>query len=121
MSDLFNNQQAVRLNKRLKWSLAACLFCGFLVHGVSNAQQSSDGSIRISRHTIDNGGGRSSSNDMALTGSIGQADASIQSSTGQGAQAFRVSGGFLADGELLSTGGTEIIFANSFESPLPAQ
>ncbi len=61
--------------------------------------------ITLKQHSIDSGGGKTSSNTYELTSSIGQLDGNHQaSSTG-----FQVSGGFL------QTSGNDLIFKNGFD------
>jgi len=72
--------------------------------------QSSGGDFEITRHTIDNGGGQSSGGDFTLTGSIGQADASLQTASGG---SFQMTGGFWANGPVTPPG--ELLFADGFE------
>jgi hypothetical protein len=76
-----------------------------LITAVAMAQ-STGGDFEISKSTIDNGGGTSSSGDFSLTGTIGQPDANRQTSSGDG---FLLAGGFWAKGQ-------NVIFRNSFEN-----
>ena len=65
--------------KRVMITLSLTLV--FLASAIALAQ-SSGGEFSITKSTIDNGGGISSSGEFTLTGTIGQADASQQVSTG---------------------------------------
>jgi hypothetical protein len=70
--------------------------------------QSSGGDFKITKSTIDSGGGTSSGDNFSLTGTIGQPDANRQISTGGG---FTLAGGFWASATVIDT-----IFKDSFES-----
>ena len=69
--------------------------------------QSFGGEFAIVKSTIDNGGGKSSGGEFSITGTIGQADANSQISTGGG---FALAGGFWADATVI-----DLIFKDSFE------
>jgi len=86
--------------------IAGCLLLGSTVV----LAQSSGGSYAITKSTIDNGGGASVSGPYALTGTIGQADASLQSDSGG---QYVVAGGFWAGVAGLIS---DLIFKNGFES-----
>lgn len=58
---------------------------------LSFAQPSSGGVFTITKHTIDNGGGRSQGVQFTLTGTIGQPEANEQPATGG---QFSLRGGF---------------------------
>ena len=73
--------------------------------------QSSGGDFEITRHTIDNGGGRSTGGDFELNGTIGQPDASVQTASGGN---FQLTGGFWANGVVTPPG--ELLFSDGFES-----
>jgi hypothetical protein len=62
----------------------------------------------ITKSTIDNGGGFASGGNFALTGTIGQPDASLNYATGGG---YTVAGGFWTGMSSLE----ELIFADGFE------
>jgi hypothetical protein len=79
----------------------------FLISAIALAQ-SSGGDFAITKSTIDNGGGISTNGDFSLTGTIGQADANHQISTGG---EFALAGGFWADATVI-----DLIFKDSFES-----
>lgn len=70
--------------------------------------QSSGGDFEITKSTIDSGGGASTGGDFTITGTIGQADANRQTSTGTD---FSVAGGFWANAAVV-----DAIFKDSFES-----
>ncbi len=74
--------------------------------------QSSGGAFEITHSTIDNGGGRSSGGQFTLTGTIGQADASLQAASGG---QFQLTGGFWVSGALVPP--DELIFSDGFENP----
>lgn len=74
--------------------------------------QSSGGEFEVTKHTIDNGGGRSTGGQFTLTGSIGQPDASLQTASGGN---FQLTGGFWANGVVTPPG--ELLFSDGFESP----
>ncbi|MDJ0654434.1 MAG: hypothetical protein QNJ40_09795 [Xanthomonadales bacterium] len=77
---------------------------------LSPLAQSSGGSFEITSSTLDAGGGRSEGGSFAVTGTIGQADASLQSASGG---TFQLTGGFWAEGAVVAPG--ESLFADSFE------
>lgn len=82
----------------------------FAVAAVCAAQ--SGGPYEIRKSSIDAGGTRSTGGPMELNGTIGQPDASLQSTTGGN---YSLTGGFWARGEVVPPPpGT--IFANGFES-----
>ena len=68
--------------------------------------QSSGGDFEIVKSTIDNGGGTSVGGQFSLTGTIGQYDASRQSSAGN---EYLLAGGFWAKV-------SDIVFSDGFES-----
>lgn len=68
--------------------------------------QSSGGDYTITKFTIDGGGGTSAGGAYSLTGTVGQADASLQVQSGG---PYRLSGGFW--GKFV-----DLIFKDSFES-----
>ena len=70
--------------------------------------QSSGGDFEITKYTIDGGGGQSSGDGFSVTGTIGQADASVEPMSGGG---FTVAGGFWPDDSELP----DLIFSNGFE------
>ena len=70
--------------------------------------QSSGGNFEITKSTFDNGGGTSSGGNFSITGTIGQADANRQTSTGTD---FSVAGGFWANAAVV-----DAIFKDGFES-----
>ncbi len=74
--------------------------------------QSSGGAFEITHSTIDNGGGRSSGGQFTLTGTIGQADASLQSANGG---QFQLTGGFWAN-DVITPPPDELIFSDGFEN-----
>lgn len=92
---------------RLILILAACTLAAPL-----SFAQLQGGPFTISKSTMDNGGGVSGGDQFILTGTIGQFDASAQSSVGG---VFRVTGGFWPDGQRGTVG--EVIFADGFENP----
>jgi hypothetical protein len=82
---------------------------GAALTGGLSAGQPQGGDFVITKSTIDGGGGTSVGGDFVLTGTIGQPDASQQSSTGGN---YAVAGGFWASiGELV----IELIFEDGFE------
>lgn len=87
--------------KKAAITVLALIFCTCAL------AQSVGGEFEIRSYTIDGGGGHSSGGNFTLTGTIGQHDASSQSSTGGD---FISSGGFWA--KVL-----EMVFSNGFESP----
>lgn len=91
--------------KRVRATLSFTLI--FLISAIALAQ-SSGGDFAIIKSTIDNGGGTSINGDFSLTGTIGQADANHQISTGGD---FALAGGFWADATII-----DLIFEDSFES-----
>lgn len=68
--------------------------------------QSSGGSYTIVKSTIDNGGGRSAGGGYTLTGTVGQADASLQGLAGG---QYQLTGGFWSKV-------MDLIFKDSFEN-----
>jgi len=80
-------------------------FLTILISALALAQYSG-GDFEILKSTIDNGGAISTGGGFSLTGTIGQPDASHQSSSGDG---FLLSGGFWTDV-------TDVIFRSGFES-----
>jgi hypothetical protein len=70
--------------------------------------QSSGGDFKITKSTIDNGGGTSVGGEYSLNGTIGQPDANPQISTGD---KFALAGGFWANATVVDT-----IFKDGFES-----
>lgn len=68
--------------------------------------QSSGGDYTITKFTIDGGGGTSAGGAYSLTGTVGQADASLQVQSGG---PYHLSGGFW--GKFV-----DLIFKDSFES-----
>ena len=72
----------------------------------------SGGSYEIRKSSIDAGAGRSSGGDVSLSGSVAQADASMQTSAGGD---FALTGGFWAKGRIEAPPGR--IFSDGFESP----
>ncbi len=91
--------------------LPACLLITAVPISVVLAQ-SSGGDFEITRHTIDNGGGLSTGGGFELVGSIAQPDASLQTASGGD---FQVTGGFWANGSVITPSG-ELLFSDSFES-----
>ena len=89
--------------KKLITALVTLLAIG-LISGAVFAGPSGD-DFEITKNTIDNGGGTSSSGDFSLTGTIGQHDASLTTSAGGG---FLLSGGFWAKA-------SDIFFSDGFE------
>ncbi len=89
-----------------KMSYATLILLFLLSAGV--LAQSSDGEFTITKSTIDSGGGTSSAGEYALTGTIGQPDASKKIATGDG---FTLSGGFWANATII-----DLIFKDSFET-----
>ena len=83
-------------------SLSALLI---LISAIALAQ-SSGGDFEIVKSTVDNGGGTSVGGEFSLTGTIGQHDASRQSSAGD---EYLLAGGFWAKT-------SDIIFSDGFES-----
>ena len=71
--------------------------------------QLSGGNFEITKITVDNGGGISSGGSFSLSGTIGQADASIQTSNGG---SYLLAGGFWANVDAAR----EQIFADGFEN-----
>jgi hypothetical protein len=95
----------------LKYGTRPLLLAALLATGSPlTLAQSSGGIYTVTKSTIDNGGGRSSGGAFTLNGSIGQADASLQTATGG---IYQVTGGFWANGviELLGDG----LFMDGFE------
>ena len=74
--------------------------------------QSSGGDLEITKSTIDNGGSASMEGDYSLTGTIGQHDASTQTSNGGD---FSLASGFWATVQPPKS----LIFSDSFETPQP--
>ena len=91
--------------KRVITTLSLTLI--FLISAIALAQ-SSGVDFAITKSTIDNGGGTSSNGEYTITGTIGQADANPQISTGG---EFALAGGFWADATVI-----DLIFKDSFES-----
>jgi hypothetical protein len=85
-----------------------CVLLTLLVSVYAYAQPAG-GDFVITSSTIDGGGARSSGGDFSLTGTIGQHDASIQSSAGG---SFLLAGGFWARG----TKALDLLFKDGFES-----
>lgn len=90
--------------KRVMTTLSLALV--LLISAIALAQ-SSGGDFVITKSTIDNGGGISSSGEFTLTGTIGQADANQQISKGG---EFSLAGGFWADAAVI-----DVVFRDSFE------
>lgn len=70
--------------------------------------QPSSGDFKITKSTIDNGGGLSFSGEFSLTGTIGQPDASQEVAIGG---EYFLSGGFWANATVIN-----VIFKDNFES-----
>jgi hypothetical protein len=68
--------------------------------------QPSGGSYTITKNTIDSGGGTSAGGAYTLTGTVGQADASLQGLTGG---QYHLTGGFWS-------AVSDLLFKDSFES-----
>lgn len=70
--------------------------------------QSTGGEFKITKSTMDSGGGTSSGGNFFLTGTVGQPDANRQISKAGG---FALAGGFGANATVIDT-----VFKDSFES-----
>jgi len=91
------------------YKLIALALLGIALAGAAVAGQPQGGDFVITKSTIDGGGGTSSGGNFVLTGTIGQPDASLQSSTGGD---YALAGGFWARiGEFV----VELIFKDGFE------
>ena len=85
---------------QLSLVLVVLLMLSTLLMGQAWAQ------YKITKHSINNGGGVSTGQNFAVTGSIGQKEASNSSSGG----GFKVTGGFWGEGT-----DNDLIFQNGFE------
>ncbi len=102
------NTFALRGGNALKRRITISLSTFAILIAVVAFAQPSGGDFEITKNTIDNGGGTSSSGEFAVTGTIGQPDANHQISTGGG---FAVSGGFWANATVI-----DLMFKDSFEN-----
>ena len=90
-------------------SLSACALGLVAALAATTGSAQSGGPYAITRSTIDNGGGLSASGNVAITGTIGQPDATATLRNGN----LRLRGGFwAATGEPLPN---DPLFSNSFE------
>ncbi len=116
ITDTVTMQSQMKIKTKLFHKFYAHLFSGFplvlIFCCVSLTAWSQDlqDQVELARSTVDAGGGESSSGDYILTGTIGQHDASVASSS---SGAFLVSGGFWANSE--NADNNDLIFKNGFE------
>lgn len=87
----------------------AILIIGLGLASALPAGQPAGGDFVITKSTLDGGGGMSAGGDYILTGTIGQPDASAQTSTGDD---FALAGGFWAE---ITEFVAELIFSDGFE------
>lgn len=99
----------------MKKAAIALILLATLTVSASLYSQLAGGGFIVKRTTIDNGGGRSESASFIVTGTIGQPDASTESSLGGD---FIVTGGFWANGRLIATGVGDVIFQDGFETSI---
>jgi len=92
------------------------LLC-LLTASTQSVSQSSGGEFVINRTTIDNGGGRSTTETFIVNGTIGQHDAARDSAS---QDQFIVTGGFWANGEVIASGDKGVIFEDGFETFTPS-
>ena len=85
--------------------IVGAMFTLFVLFSAVAFPQSSGGDFALLKSTIDNGGGISAGGNFSITGTIGQHDASGQSSGGD----FLLAGGFWAKPN-------DMIFSDGFES-----
>ncbi len=86
----------------LVWTLSA----------LAGAPPLEGGAFKVTKSTIDNGGGQSTGGDFRLSGSIAQPDATSQTTAGG---QFSLTGGFWANGEVVPPG--NVLFVDGFEQP----
>jgi len=107
---LTKNDEHPWLQSPLKLLGATSLSMAMFFVASSVGAQSSGGGFEISKHSIDNGGGRSTGGSFELNGTIAQPDATSRSAVGG---PFLLTGGFWANGVAIPTG--DLLFSDGFE------
>lgn len=95
--------------RKLPELLGVFVVLSLVVAAPATFARAEGGNFKLTKSTIDNGGGSSSGGEFTLTGTIGQADASGPTASGGG---FRLSGG-LWPGSIAEPPG--VLFSDSFE------